>query len=119
MPLLLSRYLLGDLIPSFGVGLLAFTVVLLMEKVMRIVDWIVRQGVSVAAVLKIFGCLLPSFFVFTLPMALLLSVLLTFSRIQSDNEMYALKACGVSLYRLLPPVYAFGLFVSALSLFLT
>jgi len=119
MPLLLSRFLLGDLIPSFGVGLLAFTLVLLMEKVMRIVEWIVRQGVSVAAVLKIFGCLLPSFFVFTLPMALLLSVLLTFSRIQSDNEMYALKACGVSLYKLLPPVYAFGIFVSALSLFLT
>jgi lipopolysaccharide export system permease protein len=119
MPLLLSRFLLGDLIPSFGVGLLAFTLVLLMEKVMRIVEWIVRQGVSVGAVLKIFGCLLPSFFVFTLPMALLLSVLLTFSRIQSDNEMYALKACGVSLYRLLPPVYAFGIVVSALSLFLT
>jgi len=119
MPLLLSRYLLGDLVPSFGVGLLAFTLVLLMEKVMRIVQWIVRQGVSVGAVLKIFGCLLPSFFVFTLPMAVLLSVLLTFSRIQSDNEMYALKACGVSLYRLLPPVYAFGVFISAVSLFLT
>jgi len=119
MPLLLSRYLLGDLIPSFGVGLLAFTLVLLMEKVMRIVEWIVRKGVSITDVLKIFGCLLPSFFVFTLPTALLLSVLLTFSRIQSDNEMYALKACGVSLYRLLPPVYAFGVFVSAVSLFLT
>jgi len=119
MPLLLSRYLLGDLIPSFGVGLFAFTVVLLMEKVMRIVEWIVRKGVPVADVLKIFSCLLPSFFVFTLPMALLLSVLLTFSRIQSDNELYALKACGVSLYRLLPPVYAFGVFVSAVSLFLT
>jgi lipopolysaccharide export system permease protein len=119
MPLLLSRYLLGDLIPSFGVGLLAFTLVLLMEKVMRIVEWIVRKGVSVSDVFKIFGCLLPSFFVFTLPMALLLSVLLTFSRIQSDNEMYALKACGVSLYRLLPPVYAFGVFIAAVSLFLT
>ena len=119
MPRLLSRYLLGDLIPSFGVGLLAFTLVLLMEKVMRIVEWIVRKGVSIADVLKIFGCLLPNFFVFTLPTALLLSVLLTFSRIQSDNEMYALKACGVSLYRLLPSVYAFGAFVTAVSLFLT
>ncbi len=119
MPRLLSRYLFGDLIPSFGVGLLAFTLVLLLEKVMRIVEWIVRKGVSVTEVLKIFGCLLPNFFVFTLPTALLLSVLLTFSRIQSDNEMYALKACGVSLYRLLPPVYAFGAFVTAVSLFLT
>ena len=119
MPLLLSRYLLGDLLPSFGVGLFAFTLVLLMDKVMRIVEWIVRQGVSVTDVLKIFGCLLPSFFVFTLPTALLLSVLLTFSRIQSDNEMYALKACGVSLYRLLPPVYAVGVFVWAACFFLT
>jgi lipopolysaccharide export system permease protein len=119
MPLLLFRYLLKELIPSFGVGLLAFTLILLMDKVMRIVEWIVRKGVSITDVLKIFGCLLPSFFVFTLPTALLLSVLLTFSRIQSDNEMVALKACGVSLYRLLPPVYAFGVFVSAVSLFLT
>ena len=119
MPRLLSRYLLGDLIPYFGVGLLAFTLILLMEKVMRIVEWIVLKGVSIADVVKIFGCLLPSFFVFTLPTALLLSVLLTFSRIYSDNELYALKACGVSLYKLLPPVYAFGVFVSAVSLFLT
>ncbi len=119
MPLLLSRFLLGDLIPTFGVGLLTFTLVLLMEKVMRIVEWIVRKGVSITDVLKIFGALLPSFFVFTMPMAVLLSVLLTFSRIQSDNEMYALKACGVSLYRLLPPVYAFGCLVTAACLFLT
>ncbi len=119
MPLLLSRFLLGDLVPTFGVGLLTFTLVLLMEKVMRIVEWIVRKGVSITDVLKIFGCLLPSFFVFTLPMALLLSVLLTFSRIQSDNEMYALKACGVSLYRLLPPIYAFGAVVTAVCFFLT
>jgi lipopolysaccharide export system permease protein len=119
MPRLLSRYLLGDLIPSLGIGLLAFTLVLLMEKVMRIVEWIVLKGVSVADVLTIFACLLPGFFVFTLPTALLLSVLLTFSRIQSDHENYALKACGVSLYRLLPPVYALGVVVSAVSLWLT
>jgi lipopolysaccharide export system permease protein len=119
MPLLLSRYLLGDLVPSFGIGLLAFTMVLLMEKVMRIVEWVVRKGVSIGDVAKIFGCLLPSFFVFTLPSALLLGVLLTFSRIYADNELYALKASGVSLYGLLPTVYAFAVFVSAVSFFLT
>ena len=87
MPVLLFRYLLGDLIPSFGIGLLIFTLVLLMDKVMRIVEWIVRKGVSVADVFKILGCLLPSFFVFTLPIALLLSVLLSFSRMYADNEL--------------------------------
>jgi lipopolysaccharide export system permease protein len=63
--------------------------------------------------------MLPTFFILTLPTALLLGVLLTFSRIHSDNELYALKAAGMSLYRLLPPVYLLGLFVAALSLFLT
>ncbi len=119
MPILLYRYLLGDLVPSFVTGLLIFTMILLMDKVMRIVDWIVRKGVAVTDVLKMFGCLLPSFFVFTLPTALLLCLLLTFSRMHADNELYALKASGVSLYRLLPPVYAFGAFVTALSLFMT
>ena len=119
MPVLLFRYLLGDLVPSFGIGLLIFTLVLLMDKVMRIVEWIVRKGVPIAEVFKILGCLLPSFFVFTLPIALLLSVLLTFSRVYADNELYALKASGVSLYRLLPPVYAFGVVVTAVSVFLT
>jgi lipopolysaccharide export system permease protein len=119
MPVLLFRYLLGDLVPSFGVGLLIFTVVLLMNKVLHIVDWIVRKGVPITDVFKILGCLLPSFFVFTLPIALLLSVLLTFSRMYADNELYALKASGVSLYRLLPPVYTFGVFVTAVSVFLT
>jgi lipopolysaccharide export system permease protein len=37
----------------------------------------------------------------------------------ADNELYALKASGVSLYRLLPPVYVFGVFVTAVSVFLT
>lgn len=119
MPTLLYRYLLGDLVPSFGMGLLIFTLILLMDKVMRIVEWIVRKGVAVSDVLKMFGCLLPSFFVFTLPTALLLCVLLTFSRIYADNELYALKASGVSLYRLLPPVYVFSALVTAFSLFLT
>ena len=119
MPGLLFRYLLGDLVPSFGVGLLIFTLVLLMDKVMRIVEWIIRKGVPITDVFKILGCLLPSFFVFTLPIALLLSVLLTFSSMYADNELYALKASVVSLYRLLPPVYAFGVFVTAVAVFLT
>jgi lipopolysaccharide export system permease protein len=70
-------------------------------------------------VVRLFACLLPNFFILTLPTALLLGVLLTFSRIHADNELYALKAAGMSLYRLLPPVYLFGSVVAALSLLLT
>jgi lipopolysaccharide export system permease protein len=119
MRLLLSRYVLRDLVPSFGLGLLIFTVVLLMDKIMRIVEWIVQKGVPFMDVLKIFGALMPNFFVLTMPTALLLSVLLTFSRLHGDHELHALKACGISLYQLLPSVYSFGTVVFGLCLFLT
>ncbi len=119
MPWTLYRYLLREIIPYFLVGLLTFTLILLMQKIIFIVEWIVRKGVPFLDVVRLFGCLLPNFFILTLPTALLLGVLLTFSRIHADNELYALKAAGMSLYRLLPPVYLVGAFVAALSLFLT
>ena len=119
MPRLLFRYLLSELVPSFFIGLFIFSLVLLMDKIIKIVDWIIQKGVPVTDVVKMVGCLLPSFFVLTLPAAFLLSILLTFGRLNADNELCALKASGVSLYRLLPPVYLFAIFVFAVSFFLT
>jgi len=119
MPWTLYRYLLREILPYFAVGLLVFTLILLMQRVIFIVEWIVRKGVPVLEVVRLFACLLPSFFVLTLPTALLLAVLLTFSRILADNELYALKAAGMSLVRLLPPVYLVGVLVAAVSLVLT
>lgn len=116
---LLDLYLLRELLPPFGLGLLIFTFVLLMDKIMRIVDWIVRQGLPLSDVAKIFACLLPNFLVLTLPTALLLAVLLAFSRLQGDNELDALKASGVSLYRMLPAVFSLGVVVLSVCLFLT
>jgi lipopolysaccharide export system permease protein len=119
MPWILWRYLLKEIIPSFLIGLVVFTMVLLMDKIMRIVDWIVQKGVPAGEVVKMFGCLLPNFFVLTLPTALLLAVLLSFSRIYGDNELYALKTAGISLYRLFSPVVFFGTLVTATALALT
>jgi lipopolysaccharide export system permease protein len=40
----------------------------------------------------------------------MVSILLTFIRLSSDNEISALKASGVSIYSLLPPVFLFSFF---------
>ena len=119
MPWTLYRYLLREIVPYFLVGVFAFTVILLMQRIIEIVEWVVRKGVPLLDVIYLFICLLPGFFVLTLPTALLLALLFTFSRIHADNELYALKAAGMSLYRLMPPVYLVGIVVTALSLLLT
>jgi len=72
--------------------------------------------VPFADVARMIACLMPSFLVFTLPMAFLLAVLLAFGRLSSDNEITVLKAGGVSLLQLMPPVLACAIVTAALSL---
>lgn len=76
---------------------------------MSITDLLVNQGFSLSQVIKIIFCMLPQVILFSLPVACLMSVMLAFVRLASDNEIIALNASGVSLYQLLPPVIIFSL----------
>lgn len=57
--------------------------------------------------------LLPAILVQTFAMSMLLAALLSFGRLSSDSEIVAIRAAGVSLFRLITPVSAFALFVAA------
>jgi lipopolysaccharide export system permease protein len=105
----LYRYLLKELFPSFFLGLVGFTFILLTGRILQLVELFVNKGIPLIYILKLLYFLLPAFFVLTIPMATLLSVLLTFNRLSSDNEITALKASGVSLYQMTPPVWVLAL----------
>jgi lipopolysaccharide export system permease protein len=49
----------------------------------------------------------------------MITVLLTFLRLSSENEILAIKSGGISLYALLTPVFAFCLIGSVLTMFMT
>jgi lipopolysaccharide export system permease protein len=100
----LYRYLLKELFPSFILGLVGFTFVLLTGRILQLIELFVNKGIALSYLLRLVYYLIPSFLVLTIPMATLLSVLLTFNRLSSDNEVTALKASGVSLYQMTPPV---------------
>jgi lipopolysaccharide export system permease protein len=51
----------------------------------------------------------------TLPMAVLLAVLYTFSHLAADNEITATRASGISVYQILTPVLIWGAFMAALN----
>ena len=52
-----------------------------------------------------------------IPMAVLITVLMTFGRLSSDNEITAFKASGIGVDKLILPALLFGLFIS-INLFL-
>jgi len=103
---IIQTYLFKEMLAPFFVSLGVFTFVLLVAKIMELTELVVARGVGLDVVGRLLIYALPYFFVFTVPMSTLLAVLLAFLRLSSDNEVTALKAAGVGLHQLLPPVAA-------------
>lgn len=112
-------YLIKELFPAFLLGLIGFTFILLTGRIVQLMELFVNKGVPLGYILRLLYLLLPSFMVLTIPMATLLSVLLAFNRLSSDNEITALKASGVSLYQMIPPVLVFAVATYVATTFLS
>ena len=117
MPFILYRYLAKEILSPFLLGLFVFTGVLLMGRMLKLADMVVSKGVPLSEVALLLVYLMPNFAVITMPMALLMAVLLAFSRLSADSEIIAIKASGISLYRLLPPVMVLALLAYLLTAF--
>jgi lipopolysaccharide export system permease protein len=116
---LVHRYLFVELLPPFGINLAFFTFIFLTSRILEITNLVVNHGVGVLQVLQVVVYTIPYFMVFVIPMAVMMAVLLTFLRLTSDNEIVALKAGGVNVTALLPPVLLFCLLGGLLTAFMS
>jgi lipopolysaccharide export system permease protein len=101
---IINRYILREISFPFFMTLFVFTFILLIGKILRLMDLMVNKGVSLLDISKITLFLMPSFLVFTIPIAFLISILVGLGRLSDDSEITILKASGVSLYQLLFPI---------------
>ena len=91
----------------FIINIVFFTFVFLMTKILDITNLIVNYKISMISVFLILLFSVPRFLSFVIPMSVMMAVLLTFIRLSNDKELVALKAGGVSIYGLIPPVLVF------------
>lgn len=113
--MILTRYLLAQIVPPFVFGLALFSGVLVLDKVFDLIDLLANKGVSFFASAKMFLLFVPTVFSLTVPMAVLLACLLTFGRLSEDSEITALRASGLSFIQILwPPLAMAFLLCSAL-----
>lgn len=112
---ILDRYILREMVVPFLLGLAIFTSILLIVRILKLVELVVNRGVPLAQMLRIFSYILPAFLEVTVPMALLLAILVAFGRLSSDSEVIAMRAAGISLYRLLVPVATFAFVIALLT----
>ena len=105
----INRYVLKEMTPPFVVNILFFIFVFLMMNILEITNYIVNYKVSMLAFLLFMLYSLPFSLQFIIPMSIMISILLTFLRMSNDHEVIALKASGISIYKMIPPVALFSL----------
>jgi lipopolysaccharide export system permease protein len=105
---LLNRYLLRLLVAPFLFALAAQTSLMLLSQVAKKFGALVGKGLPWTVIGEVFFLSLPFIIAMTLPMAVLLAVLYTFSHLAADNEITAMRASGVSVYQVLAPVLIWG-----------
>jgi lipopolysaccharide export system permease protein len=101
---LLDRYILSrimwPLLGTIGIALVA----LLMERMVRLLDFVVAKGGPIIFVLRMLANLIPHYLGLALPLAFFIGILLAISRLSADSELDAMNATGVSLHRLIAPI---------------
>src|SRR6266581_144677 len=115
-PMLLDDYVLRDFFVYLAMIVAAFLVLLLVFTVFELLGDILRNHVSPLTVGEYLLNVTPFFLYIITHLSILLAVLITFGLMQRSNEMTAIKATGISIYRVIVPVllaaciFAVGLF---------
>jgi LPS export ABC transporter permease LptG/LPS export ABC transporter permease LptF len=92
-----TRYILREITGYALLGGVLFTFILFMRYLLPLMELAVRGVASPFDILRLITYLLPGFFSFTIPMAVLIGILLGLSRLAADSEVTAMRASGMGV----------------------
>lgn len=113
---LVDKYILKQVMETFFPGILVFTaLVFASDQFLFLVKQISNYGIPFKVAFLAILLQLPYIIVFTIPMAILMAVIMTFNKLNTNNEITVLRACGITLRRLAMPVLIFSISASIVS----
>lgn len=112
----MDRYVAAELVPPFLFGVGAFSSLgVSIDALFELIRRVTESGLPISVALQVLLLKFPQFIAYAFPMSILLANLMTYSRMSSDSELVALKACGVSVYRMVLPALMMCLLVTGLT----
>lgn len=105
---LLSRYLTRLHAGPFAFALGAVTGVMLLNQIAKRIGDLLGKGLPWSVIAEVFTLSIPFILALSFPIAVLVAVLFAVSRLAGDSEITALRAAGVSLWRVLRPLLVAG-----------
>jgi len=110
-------YILKEQIPAFIVAEMFFTFVYLIKGIQEAVEQIVNKGLPASEVLSVIGYMIGKALPLTTPMALLMSGIVVAGRFSMESEFTAMRAAGISYWKIFRPFFAFAVFIAILTFF--
>lgn len=115
---LIDRYIAKAIaVPLLGTLVLA-AMLLVLDKMLRLFDFVINAGGPVSVVWRMLANLLPEYFALGIPIGLMLGILLAFRRLALSSELDALRGVGTGFGRLLRVPYGYTLILLLLNLFI-
>ena len=116
-PRILDEYVVREFLNTFLLVLSGFVLLMLVFTFFDLVGDILRNHIRLATVGAYLVNLTPDMLYQIAPLAVLIATLVTFGVLNRNSEIIAMKATGISLYRLVVPIVSISA-VLAISLFL-
>ena len=103
-PLILDEYVIREFLKTFTLVLIAFVMLMLLFTFFELLGDIIRNRTPFITVGEYLANLTPSMVYTIAPLSVLIAVLVVFGGLNRSNELTAMKATGVSIYRIIVPV---------------
>lgn len=116
---ILDRYILRQVIEMFIAGVFIFTsIIFASDTFITLIKQISLYGIPFKVALMIIILNLPSVFVMTIPMGVLLATVMTLNKLSLASEITVMRSCGIGLNRIAKPIFIFSLIMCIASFFI-
>ncbi len=115
LPFLLYSYIATELLAPFYASFLILYGVFFLVRLIPLLEIVLELGINFPDFVRMFSYIFPHMLLYVISMAGMTGVILGFTRLTNDREILALKACGVSLRQMLPPVILVAVVIAGLS----
>lgn len=110
-----DRYLLSQLLMLFGFFALVLVLVYWVNRAVVLFDQLIANGQSAAVFLEFTALTLPNVIRIVLPVAAFAGTVYATNRLMNESELVVVQATGFSPWRLIRPVFVFGVFIFLVS----
>jgi len=106
------RYVVKEHIAPFVFAFSVIMFILILKLMLQLMDILISKGVGVLIMAKLLIYNLAWMIALVVPMSVLVATLMAFGRMGSSGEITAMKAAGISMIRVVSPIFLLSLLLT-------